>query len=233
MIENEIEGHENLPNVIELHYDTSFNFSNKLLSTLCIRHPGLEVIRNINDPTIRNTSPTVPLMNMIHDHKPTVQHDRAFIALQHAMKEHAPNLWQYPKIITSDREFKDLGSKFPNTQHAYCGFHIKRNAEFKAKELKMNTIEQNIVKHDIDKFLGSRDLEEYEHNKEEAFNRPPRPNGEPSVWQTEKGKLLQEWFYTNVDNDIKENAGRWKLEEFGMQVHYMNINILNDILHAI
>jgi hypothetical protein len=98
MIENEIEGHENLPKVIELHYDTSFNFSNKLLSTLCICHPGLEVIRNINDPTIRNTSPTVPLMNMIHDHKPTVQHNRAFIALQHAMKKQAPNLWQYPKI---------------------------------------------------------------------------------------------------------------------------------------
>jgi hypothetical protein len=27
-----------------------------------------------------------------------VQHNRAFIALQHAMKKQAPNLWQYPKI---------------------------------------------------------------------------------------------------------------------------------------
>jgi hypothetical protein len=109
MIENNIEGHETLPKVIELHYGTGYNFSKKLLSTfLRIRHPGLEVIRNINDPAVKSTCPTVPLMNIIHDHKPTLQHDRAFVAVQHAMKEHAPNLRRYPKISTSDR-FQRLG----------------------------------------------------------------------------------------------------------------------------
>jgi hypothetical protein len=80
----------------------------------------------------------------------------------------------------------------------------------------MTSFEVNLIKHDIDVFLESNSLEEYNAAVEHAFNRPERANGEPSVWQTDKGLKLQKWFRDFVEKDIIETSGRWVLEELGM-----------------
>jgi hypothetical protein len=62
----------------------------------------------MNRHELRNKSPSISLMNMVHENKATLTHEKAFLCLVHVMEKQALNLWEFPKLITTDRKFVDI-----------------------------------------------------------------------------------------------------------------------------
>ena len=126
--------------------DTSFNFNGCYLTTLSYRHDYLVRTKTIGDGTA--TAPTIPLFSYVTQRKSAVELDHAFYRINRTLQACIPTWEQHPKILISDREFKE--DYMPNTEHFYCWNHICQNVEFHARNsLKMNEDDRRRVNNDL------------------------------------------------------------------------------------
>jgi hypothetical protein len=100
-----------------------------------------------------------------------VTHRSAFLRIGDVMLEAAPNLFHHQKIITSDREFRNLDLTFPNTESAFCAVHIAKNLEFKVlKDHKdITSQEAKRMAGDVVHFMCYKSLQNYQDAVRETF----------------------------------------------------------------
>jgi len=104
---------------LELHYDTSFEFSNKYLSTLSYRHPLTE--RKTAGDHVRSKHPIVPLVSQLHetrsknDHINFLQESRRILGEENFNRQH--------KVFITDEEFRDI-NMWENTNQVNIGDNV-------------------------------------------------------------------------------------------------------------
>jgi len=196
---------------LELHYDTSFEFSNKYLSTLSYRHPLME--RRVPLKNIRSAHPIVPLITQLHETRSKNDHQ---IFLHQAKALLGDNLFdRQRKVFVTDEEFQEMNA-WPNTNQAYCWLHQRQNIEFKAKQVKVSIEDRKLIQQDVIRFLSHQTEDNYLRDKFNTFENAPH-------WNTRPGLRMQRYFDRYKHQKILNNCGRWKLEEFGLPNPEMGI----------
>ena len=147
---------EHMPeNVKAMHHlDTSFEFDNRYVSVVSYRH---HLLYRQNTANNLQTEPTVPLFYYVHQRKAAEDHDLAFYIARREITKLIGNLFEEkPKILVTDREFKG-NNYLPNTNHAYCWNHLRKNVTWHAKtNLKISQADTKLIGHDVYRIFMSR-----------------------------------------------------------------------------
>jgi hypothetical protein len=190
--------------MIEMHFDTSYNFNNKYMSALSFRHNLLERIDSSED--FRNKSPIIPIVTCLHEKRSDHDIDSFFLTAKEVLKKNVSNFESQNKVLISDREFtKD--DYLPSCHRAFCWNHIRQNLERKAMDLKISDGDYENIKKDFLVMLKSSSIESYEERRDDLFMNAPH-------WKNSK---LKDYYLKNLDNDVKTKTGRWHLEAIGLK----------------
>lgn len=192
----------NLPegHITQYQMDTSFNFNNKYLTTLSYICPIFVRPETANN---KATMPTIPLFSFVHQRKTDFDHRKAFFIAKEVITNVIPEWETYPKLLVTDREFRG-NDYLPNARHVYCWNHLKKNLDYYAyNNLHLNEDIRRQASRDFVGMIRSRTLETYEDRLRNASN----------TWPAE----LHRYYMRNLDQPVRERAGRWYLDELGLE----------------
>jgi hypothetical protein len=211
---------------ILFHYDTSYKFGNFYLSTLCIRHPFMEVRRRRPDTV--DTRPIMPVAFFLHERRELIHHNTFLEWVQRIVDLRCTdfetrNFTNTSKLITTDQEFKNI--PWENTHHNYCWKHLTDNVIKNAGNEKhdLNNAERTQVMGNIYSLRGSKSRNEYD---EKLLRLRAQPDG---VWTK---ATWNAYYDRHLHRQIADHSGRWHLEECGyFRAHHGLTNNASETLN--
>ena len=204
-----------------LHFDTTFKFGNYYLSPLVYRHPQIiQKDRKLSE--VENPDAIIPLVHVLHENKSHQSLNNFFFWFNALMKENCPKFLDWPKVLTSDREFKQ--EYMPNTKRVFCKWHLLKDLERQAMALGMKkknnssgksaknygTKNANYYVQSISALMNAKTLEDYKEQRDQLFN------GNDVMWNSPEGRALAEYYKKNLEKDIVEHSGYWYLDSIGL-----------------
>ena len=201
-----------------LHFDTTFKFGNYYLSPLVYRHPQIiQKDRKLSE--VENPDAIIPLVHVLHENKSHESLNNFFFWFNTLMKQNCPKFLDWPKVLVSDREFKE--EYMPNTRRVFCKWHLLKDLErygiglgMKKKVTKKNehygTKNVNYYVTSINNLMNAKALDDYYQQRDQIFN------GDDVMWNSPEGRELAQYYMKNLEEDIIYRSGYWYLDSLGL-----------------
>ena len=184
-------------------YDTTFNYGNTYISMMGYNHPQLERV-SPEKGTI-NPSPFIPVSAMVHQKRAKLDHKVFWDVMRDNLDTDGKNC-----VMVSDQEFTDHES-LKGAKNVACWNHLKNNVKHKVDGMGIKRKEeQGRIKGDMDRLLHSTTMVSYEDRKNDYFTL--KADVHP-VWNHDE---FQKYYDRNIDKIVKEKAGRWVLDDLGL-----------------
>ncbi|MCG8048891.1 MAG: Ulp1 family isopeptidase [Candidatus Thiodiazotropha taylori] len=181
---------------VPLYYDTTFNLGDFYVSTLSFQH------------ILFDSRPVIPLAIMIHERKFQKCHEMLF----NSVKQKIPRLSSKCLPIVTDREIgiiNAIKNVFPNLSLLLCWNHIIRDTKEWLRKNGENMQNISVYMSHIRKLLESTSETEYNKLLHGCNDDPGSEPGFRLIWT----QLFVKYFDSHLDIIIKENAGKWVVEE--------------------
>ena len=201
---------------LKLHMDTSFNAagdgSGYLITHLLMEHPFITRASSGENESGVN----LPLAALVHQRRTKATH--------HELLDKAEDLFKFGKVpsgttLISDREFGDHVRVWENCKKVICWNHLKENIKREARHVFNVRGKEEIqaVVNNFHRLLRSHNEEEYIERRDELFNQADVGH---EIW---KNVAFQDYYMTSLDSDVRNYAGRWKLEEADIENAHQGI----------
>ena len=184
-------------------YDTTFNYGPQYVSWLNYRHNQLE--RRHPDAGTKNESPIIPLTAMVHQSRAPFEHETNFNLLRHNLDVDGRKC-----AVVMDREFVNLET-LKGAKNVSCHNHLKDNVKRKVDDMGVKEREaKKQIKNEFNQLLLSSTEHTYNRRKQDFFR------GVGNVHPIWSDQRFQEYFDNNLDQVVRERAGRWILDELNI-----------------